>query len=57
MQLHVLGFINHAHPPAAELSDDAVVRDGFADHWGRILRSGSGQVDEGGEVATSQMVN
>src|SRR5438445_13771708 len=32
MQPGVLGFVNHAHPPAAELFNDAVVRDGLADH-------------------------
>jgi hypothetical protein len=29
----VLGLIDHAHPTAAELLHDAVVRDGLADHW------------------------
>jgi hypothetical protein len=28
-----LGFINDAHPPAAQLLDDAVVRDDLANHW------------------------
>src|SRR2546426_10767963 len=28
----VLGFVDHAHPAAAQLTDDAVVRDGLADH-------------------------
>ena len=28
----VLGFVDHAHAAAAELLDDAVVRDGLADH-------------------------
>jgi hypothetical protein len=27
-----LGFINDAHPPAAQLLDDAVVRDDLANH-------------------------
>ena len=30
----VLGLINHAHPAPAKLFDDAVVRDGLADHRG-----------------------
>src|SRR2546427_7003511 len=35
-KLGVLGFIDHAHPPATQLLDDAVVRDGLADHgWGQ----------------------
>jgi hypothetical protein len=29
----VLGFVDHTHPAAAELLDDAVVGDGFAYHW------------------------
>ncbi len=37
-ELHVLGFVDHTHPTAAEFLNDAVVRDGLADHWSRILR-------------------
>ena len=33
VQLHVLGLIDHTHSPVAELIDNAVVRDGLADHW------------------------
>ena len=32
VQARVLGFVDHAHATAAELFDDAVVRDGLADH-------------------------
>ena len=32
-EVHVLSLINHTHPAAAEFLDDAVVRDGLADHW------------------------
>ena len=32
MQPRVFGFVNHAHPAAAELLDDAVMRNGLADH-------------------------
>ena len=32
MELHVLGFVDHTHPSAAEFLDDAVVRDGLTDH-------------------------
>ena len=31
-KLGVLGLVNYAHTAAAELFDDAVVRDGLADH-------------------------
>ena len=31
-ELGVFGFVDHAHPAAAELFDNAVVRDGLADH-------------------------
>ncbi len=32
VQLEVFGFVHHTHPAAAELFNDAIVRDGFADH-------------------------
>ena len=32
MQPGVLGLVDHTHAAAAELLDDAVVRDGLADH-------------------------
>jgi len=32
MQPRVLGLIDHTHPTTPELLDDAVVRDGLADH-------------------------
>jgi hypothetical protein len=37
-ELDILSFVNHTHPAAAQLLDDAVVRDGLADHRSRILR-------------------
>jgi hypothetical protein len=37
-QLHILSFVDHSHPATAELLDDAVMRDGLADHWSRIVR-------------------
>ena len=30
---YVLGLIDHSHPAAAQLLDDAVVRDGLPNHW------------------------
>ena len=38
MQSRVLGFVDHTHPATAELLDNAVVRDGLADHGGAELR-------------------
>ena len=32
MQVDVLGLLDHTHPAAAQLLDDAVVRDGLANH-------------------------
>src|SRR4029077_7722483 len=32
MQPRILGFVDHTHPTTAELLNDAVVRDGLADH-------------------------
>ena len=32
MQPDVLGLVNHAHPATAELFNDAIMRDAFADH-------------------------
>ena len=32
VQARVLGLVDHAHAAAAQLLDDAVVRDGLADH-------------------------
>src|SRR5947207_4474576 len=33
MQAGVLGLVHNAHAAAAEFLNDAVVRDGLADHW------------------------
>ena len=32
-ELQILGLVHHAHPAAAQLLHDAVVRNGLADHW------------------------
>ena len=40
MQPRVLGFVHHAHPTAAQLFDDAVVRDGLPDHRRNAMASG-----------------
>src|SRR5580700_954115 len=36
VQLEVFGFVDHAHPAATELREDAVVRDSFANHLGYV---------------------
>jgi hypothetical protein len=33
MQTRVFSFVDHTHPTATQLLDDAVVRDGLPDHW------------------------
>jgi hypothetical protein len=42
-ELQVLGLVNHTHPAPAEFLDDAVMRSGLADHWGRSYVRGSGK--------------
>ena len=42
----VLGLVDHTHPAAAELLDDAVVRDGLADHLRANLTARKDQVNE-----------
>jgi hypothetical protein len=32
VELYVLGLVHHTHPAAAEFFDDAIVRNGLADH-------------------------
>jgi hypothetical protein len=34
-ELYVFGFVDHTHTPAAELFDDAIVRDGLPNELGR----------------------
>ena len=33
MQFYVLGFVHYTHRAAAQLFDDAIVRDVLAQHW------------------------
>ena len=32
-EFEVFGFVDHTHPAATELLDDAVMRDGLSEHW------------------------
>ena len=51
-ELHILGFVDHAHPATAEFFDDAEMRDGLADerigagHAAAILECRRNQVNE-----------
>jgi hypothetical protein len=42
----VLGLVNNPHTTPAEFLNNAVVRDGLADHWPEILRLWNRQVNE-----------
>ena len=47
MEPLVFGLVDHSHPAATELFNDAVVRDGLANHgMGAMLGSVQGQVNE-----------
>jgi hypothetical protein len=41
-QLHVFSFVDDTHPASAQFLDDAVVRDGLADHISPIIFGGLG---------------
>ena len=48
MQAGVLGLVDDTHAATAQLLDDAVVRDGLADHVSRKVEwAGAGQVKGG----------
>jgi hypothetical protein len=46
MEPCVLSLTNYSHPTAAQLFDNAVVRDRLADHWAEMLGLRRGQVNE-----------
>ena len=50
----VLGFVDDAHAAATEFLDNAVVRDGLANHERRMLGGGEGQVNENGDLAPAR---
>jgi len=37
MKFGVFGLIDHTHPPATELLENPIVRNGLADHGGTYL--------------------
>src|ERR1700730_18492355 len=45
-EFDILSLIDHTHAAAADSLDDAIVRDGLANHWSRILRLSTEQVNE-----------
>jgi len=48
VQGYIFSLVHHAHPAATQLVDDAVVRDGLADHGiGAMLGGVNRQVNEG----------
>jgi hypothetical protein len=38
-KIRILGLVNHTHPSAAEFFEDAVVRDGLANHRQKLAQS------------------
>ena len=56
MQPRVLGLVDHTHPAAAELLNDAVVRDGLADHAQACYGGSVGKSMKAGEVGISKKV-
>ena len=52
-KLSVLGLVHHTHPAAAEFLDDAIVRDGLADHWRESYVCGTGKSMKALELAVA----
>ena len=50
----VLSFVDDSHAAAAKFLDNAVVRDGLANHERRILGGGERQVNENGDLAPAR---
>src|SRR5580704_2600849 len=49
-EIEVFCFVDHSHAAAAQLLDNAVVRNGLPNHWIEILGLRLEQVNEGEEV-------
>src|SRR5216683_591699 len=54
MQPRVLSLVNHTHPATTHLLNDAVVRDGLADHWRESYVCETGKSMKAVELAVSQ---
>ena len=50
----ILGLVYHTHPATAELLDDAIVRDGLADHWRESYVCKTGKSMKGVGLVASQ---
>jgi hypothetical protein len=50
----VFGLIDDSHPSTTQLFEDAVVRDGLADHWAEMLGPAQRQVNEARGMVESQ---
>ena len=53
-ELQILGLVDHTHAAAADLLDDAVVRDGSPDHWRESYVCESGKSMKAMELAVAQ---
>ena len=54
VQTAVFRLVHHAHSTAAQLFQDAIVRNCFPEHWREMLRAMQGQVNETSAVVTLQ---
>jgi hypothetical protein len=52
-QLGVLSLVNDTHPPTAELFNDAVARNGLADHWRKSYEQERVKSKKAEEIATT----
>jgi hypothetical protein len=54
-QLEVFGFVDHTHPAAAELRQNAVMRNGFADH-ALIFQAGLAAKSKAWSIASHSVI-
>src|SRR5713226_2553407 len=53
MQLYVLSLVDHTHTTTTQFLDDAVMRDGLADHWRESYVGETGKSMKAVELAPS----